>query len=110
MLAVSDTTRMRDWTGQQSLAALNAHFALSRENHTRRLMFLFRVLPAVLLLISALRAANIPISLAGATQTQIVIRYTPTSTGSCSIAVTDNNGGTNPPLDIDATLFPNSHS
>ncbi len=70
----------------------------------------FRVLPAALLLFSVLRAATIPITRVGSTQTQIVINYTATSAAACAVTVSDNNGGTNPPRDVDPALFPNSNT
>ena len=53
-------------------------------------------------------AANIPITVVGSTQTQIVVSYA--ATGACTVTVTDNNGGTNPPRDLDASIFPHADS
>jgi hypothetical protein len=54
-------------------------------------------------------AADIPIRIAGSTETQIVINYTATSSAACAISATDNNNG--PSVnDLDPTKFPNSNS
>jgi hypothetical protein len=54
-------------------------------------------------------AANIPITVAGSTETQIAISYTPTSRGPCTITATDNNDG---PVvaDLDVSKFANAAS
>ena len=56
-----------------------------------------------LILGPGLWAADIPITIVGATQTQIVASYA--AEGACTITVTDNNGGTNPPRDLDAQVI-----
>ncbi len=54
-------------------------------------------------------AADIPILIAGSTETQIVINYTATSSAACTISATDNNNG--PSVnDLDPTKFPHSNS
>lgn len=53
-------------------------------------------------------SANIPMTVVGSTQTQIVVSYA--ATGACTITATDNNGGTNPPRDLDTSIFPHADS
>src|SRR5208283_3083665 len=58
---------------------------------------------------SAAMAADIPIGIAGSTETQIVINYTATSSAACAVSAADNNNG--PSVnDLDASKFPNSNS
>src|SRR5438132_1375792 len=58
---------------------------------------------------SALWAANVPITVAGSTQTQIVIKYTATTSGSCTITAIDNNDG--PTVnDLDVSKFANANT
>ena len=47
----------------------------------------------LLLLCSALWADTIPVTVAGSTQTQFMVRYTATSTAPCTITATDQNNG-----------------
>src|ERR1051326_3461398 len=57
---------------------------------------------------SVLWAGNIPIRVTGSTQTQIIIKYTATSTDACTITAVDNNGG--PSVhDVDAAIFANAN-
>ena len=57
-----------------------------------------------LLFCLALQAANIPITVVGATETQIVVNYTATTDSACAITAVDNNNG--PAVnDVDATKF-----
>src|SRR6266852_2153133 len=47
----------------------------------------------LLLLCCALRAATIPVTVAGSTETQIAVNYTATSNGPCTVTATDQNNG-----------------
>ncbi len=49
------------------------------------------------------------ITSAAATETQIVLTYVATTTAPCTISVTDNNGGVNPPYDVNTALFPSAN-
>jgi hypothetical protein len=66
-----------------------------------------RTVLSLLVCSSAQWAANIPITVVGSTETQIVISYVPTSSASCTIVATDNNNG---PVvaDLDGTKFANA--
>ena len=68
------------------------------------------VFPACAFVCAILRASPLVINSVAATQTQIVINYTAPSTASCTVTVSDLNGGVNPPHDVDPTLFPNSNT
>ncbi len=62
----------------------------------------------LLLLCPALFAANIHITVNGATETQIAINYTATSGAPCTISAVDNNNG--PSVnDVDPTKFPGAN-
>ena len=56
-----------------------------------------------------LQAGDVPITSITASETQIVIQYVATSFMPCTISVTDEGSGTNPPRDLDPTLFPNAN-
>src|SRR5437870_8562319 len=56
-----------------------------------------------------LQAGDVPIMSITASETQIVIQYVATSFLPCTISVTDEGSGTNPPRDVDPTLFPNAN-
>lgn len=62
----------------------------------------------LLCLAATLNAATIPISVPIQTQTQVAIKYTATTAGSCTITAVDNNSG---PVvaDVDATKFANAN-
>ena len=74
-------------------------------------MNLSRFLPVLpVCLAFSLWADQVQVTSVTATQTQIVVTYTATSAAPCTISVTDNNGGINPPRDVDPALFPNANS
>ena len=70
--------------------------------NTARTLFLFLWAPLAW-------SANIPITVAGSTETQIAIRYTATSSAACTVTATDNNNG---PVvaDLDPSKFANASS
>ena len=75
--------------------------SLSYDTFVRRGILLW-VCPAVW-------AANIPLTVVGSTETQIIVNYTAPSAAACTIVATDNNGG--PAVaDVDASKFSGANS
>ena len=63
------------------------------------------LLLGLFLTLGSLAAGTVQIVKVTATQTQIVIKYKVTGPQPCVVSVTDENGGINPPLDVNPTLF-----
>ena len=55
-----------------------------------------------------LNAANIPITIVGTTQTQIIINYNATTSAACTLTAVDNNNGPTV-VDVSSSLFTNAN-